>query len=78
MNKQAEFDALGTGENLFVSRLATHPVPWIFFVACENKWCDHDEYVAPDGEEYYVMALYFRGEPLGQRQGHLQLQGAGR
>ena len=34
-----------------------------------------DELPAPDGEEYYAMALLLRRQSLGQRQGHLRLPG---
>jgi hypothetical protein len=33
---------------------------------------------APDGEEYFVMSLYFRRGPLGRRNRHIQLSRRGR
>ena len=79
LNHKREFDALWNWANTYM--LVTDPKnPTVGYfawsIATDNS--PRSTGPAPDGEEYFVMSLYFRRPPLGQRQRHLQLSGASR
>ncbi|HEY5040714.1 MAG TPA: glycosyl hydrolase family 8 [Verrucomicrobiae bacterium] len=59
MNKQAEFDALWNWANTFLYVSETnHPSFGFFRWQARTNGVPMSQFVAPDGEEYYVTALY--------------------
>jgi len=60
MNKQAEFDALWNWAKayMYVSD-RKHPSVGYFSWSCKTDGSPNEETAAPDGEEYFVMSLYF-------------------
>jgi oligosaccharide reducing-end xylanase len=60
LNRKAEFDALWNWSNTFLYNASTnHPSYGFFSWHAGTNGVPIDELVAPDGEEYYVTALYF-------------------
>ena len=70
MNKQAEFDALWNWAKtyMYVSN-PKHPSAGYFSWSCKTDGSPNEETPAPDGEEYFVMSLYFASNRWGNRAG---------
>ena len=78
LDKKAEFDAIWNWSKTYLYVTETnHPSYGFFAWQARTNGVRMSQFVAPDGEEYYVMALYFAAHRWGNGQGHLQLQGAG-
>ena len=60
LDKKAEFDALWNWAKtyMYISD-ANHPSHGYFSWSCKTDGTPNEETPAPDGEEYFVMALYF-------------------
>jgi len=70
MNKQAEFDALWNWSKTYLYHDSpAHPSYGFFSWQAKTNGVTMSEYVAPDGEEYYVMALYFAANRWGSGRG---------
>jgi oligosaccharide reducing-end xylanase len=60
LDKRSEFDALWNWAETFMYHAATnHPAAGYFSWSMQTNGVPNDEMPAPDGEEYFVMALYF-------------------
>lgn len=60
LNKKAEFDALWNWSKTYMYRgEPDHPARGFFSWSMKTNGTPNDETPAPDGEEYYTMALYF-------------------
>lgn len=70
LDKQTEFDALWNWSKtyLYVSE-TNHPSSGFFRWQARTNGVLLSEFVAPDGEEYYVMALYFAAHRWGNGKG---------
>lgn len=70
LNKKAEFDALWNWSKtyLYVSE-TNHPSYGFFAWQARTNGVRMSQFVAPDGEEYYVMALYFAANRWGSGTG---------
>jgi len=70
LNKKAEFDALWNWSmtKMYISSLQ-HPAEGYFSWSLKTDGTPNEETPAPDGEEYYVMALYFASGRWGNGQG---------
>jgi len=70
MNRQAEFDALWNWSKTYLYHDSpAHPSHGFFSWQAKTNGVTMSEYVAPDGEEYYVMALYFAANRWGSGKG---------
>jgi oligosaccharide reducing-end xylanase len=70
LNKKAEFDALWNWSKTYLYHdSATHPSYGFFSWQARTNGTVMSEFVAPDGEEYYVMALYFAAHRWGNGSG---------
>jgi oligosaccharide reducing-end xylanase len=70
MNKKAEFDALWNWAKTFMYRdKEGHPGRGYFSWSMNTKGTPRDEMPAPDGEEYFVMSLYFAAHRWGNGTG---------
>lgn len=70
MNKQAEFDALWNWSKTYLYHAdPKHPSFGFFSWQAKTNGVTMSEFVAPDGESYYVMALYFAANRWGSGQG---------
>ena len=70
LDKKAEFDALWNWSLTCLYNPATNHFSYGFFSwQARTNGARLSEYVAPDGEEYYVMALYFAAGRWGGGQG---------
>jgi oligosaccharide reducing-end xylanase len=70
MDKKPEFDALWNWSYTFLYNADTNHFSHGFFSwQARTNGVRMSEYVAPDGEEYYVMALYFAAGRWGTGQG---------
>jgi oligosaccharide reducing-end xylanase len=70
LNKKAEFDAIWNWSITYLYVDATnHPSYGFFAWHATTNGVRLDEFVAPDGEEYYVMALYFAAGRWGNSTG---------
>jgi oligosaccharide reducing-end xylanase len=66
LNKKAEFDALWNWSKTYLSIAETnHPSYGFFAWQARINGMRMSEFVAPDGEEYYVMALLFAAHRWG-------------
>ena len=75
LNKKREFDAIWNWSKTYM--LITDPKnPSVGYFAwsMNTDGTPRSTGAAPDGEEYYVMALYFAAHRWGNRAGNLQLQ----
>jgi len=70
MNKKEEFDALWnwTKTYMYISD-PSHPSYGYFSWSCKPDGTPNEETAAPDGEEYFVMALYFAANRWGNGEG---------
>ncbi len=70
LNHKAEFDALWNWARsyMYISSPA-HPSQGFFSWSCEVSGEPNDETPAPDGEEYFAMALYFASNRWGNGAG---------
>ena len=60
LDKKAEFDALWNWAKSFMQHTATnHPASGYFAWSMKTNGVANDEMPAPDGEEYFVTALFF-------------------
>lgn len=60
LNRKQEFDALWNWARTFMYHAATnHPASGYFSWSVQTNGVPNDEMPAPDGEEYFVTALYF-------------------
>ncbi len=70
MNRKAEFDALWNWSMTYLYHDApTHPSYGFFSWQARTNGSVLSEFVAPDGESYYVMALYFAANRWGNGTG---------
>jgi len=70
LNKKAEFDALWNWSKTYLYHSSpTHPSYGFFSWEAKTNGETLSEYVAPDGESYYVMALYFAANRWGSGAG---------
>jgi oligosaccharide reducing-end xylanase len=70
MNKQAEFDALWNWSKTYLYHAdPKHPSYGFFSWQAKTNGMTMSEFVAPDGESYYVMALYFAANRWGSGAG---------
>ena len=70
MNKKAEFDALWNWAKTFMYRdQEGHPGRGYFSWSLNTNGKPRDEMPAPDGEEYFVMSLYFAAHRWGNGAG---------
>jgi endo-1,4-beta-D-glucanase Y len=70
LDKKAEFDALWNWSRTFMFHDApAHPAYGFFSWSMKTDGTPNSESPAPDGEEYYVMALYFASARWGDGQG---------
>ena len=70
MNKKAEFDALWNWSKTFMyNGSPTHPAYGFFSWSMKTDGKPNSESPAPDGEEYWVMALYFASARWGDGAG---------
>ena len=70
MNKKTEFDALWNWSKTFLYHDSpAHPSYGFFSWQAKTNGVTMSEFVAPDGESYYVMALYFAANRWGSGQG---------
>lgn len=70
MNKKAEFDALWNWAKTFMYRdQEGHPGRGYFSWSMNPNGTPRDEMPAPDGEEYFVMSLYFAAHRWGNDTG---------
>jgi oligosaccharide reducing-end xylanase len=70
LNKKAEFNALWTWAKtyMYVSD-PNHPSYGYFSWSCKRDGTPNEETAAPDGEEYFVMSLYFAAGRWGNGKG---------
>jgi oligosaccharide reducing-end xylanase len=70
LNKKAEFDALWNWARTYMYHSETnHPCHGFFSWSMTTNGTPHDEMAAPDGEEYFVTALYFASGRWGNGSG---------
>jgi len=70
LNKKAEFDALWNWSKTYLQMTQTnHPSFGFFAWQARTNGVKMSEFVAPDGEEYYTMALYFAAHRWGNGKG---------
>ena len=70
MNQKAEFDALWNWSMTYLYHSSpTHPSYGFFSWQARTNGTVLSEFVAPDGESYYVMALYFAAHRWGSGKG---------
>jgi oligosaccharide reducing-end xylanase len=70
MNKQAEFDAIWNWSKTYLYHDATNDPSYGFFSwQAKTNGEVMSQFVAPDGETYYVMALYFAANRWGSGTG---------
>jgi oligosaccharide reducing-end xylanase len=70
MNKKAEFDALWNWSKTYLYHSSpAHPSFGFFSWQAKTNGTTMSEFVAPDGESYYVMALYFAANRWGSGRG---------
>jgi oligosaccharide reducing-end xylanase len=70
LNHKAEFDALWNWARTYMYISSPHhPSQGYFSWSCKVSGEPNDETPAPDGEEYFVMALYFAGNRWGNGAG---------
>lgn len=70
LNKKPEFDALWNWTKTFMSISdPNHPSYGYFSWSCKTDGTPNEETAAPDGEEYFVMALYFAANRWGSGAG---------
>jgi oligosaccharide reducing-end xylanase len=70
LNKKAEFDAIWNWSKTFLYVAETHHPSYGFFAwQARTNGVRMSQFVAPDGEEYYVTALYFASHRWGDGQG---------
>jgi endo-1,4-beta-D-glucanase Y len=70
LDKKPEFDALWNWSRTFMFHDApAHPAYGFFSWSMKTDGTPNSESPAPDGEEYYVMALYFASARWGDGQG---------
>jgi len=70
LDKKAEFDALWNWAKtcMYISD-PNHPSCGYFSWSCKTDGSPNEETAAPDGEEYFVMSLYFAAHRWGNGQG---------
>jgi oligosaccharide reducing-end xylanase len=70
LNHKVEFDALWNWAKTYMYISASrHPSHGYFAWSCSVNGAPNDETPAPDGEEYFVMALYFAANRWGSGRG---------
>jgi oligosaccharide reducing-end xylanase len=70
LNKKAEFDALWNWARTYMYiDDPKHPSYGYFSWSCKTDGSPNEETAAPDGEEYFVMSLYFAHARWGDGQG---------
>jgi oligosaccharide reducing-end xylanase len=70
LDKKSEFDALWNWAQTFMYHSATnHPALGFFSWSLQTNGVANDEMPAPDGEEYFVTALYFASGRWGDGDG---------
>ena len=72
LNQKAEFDALWNWAKTYMYiDDPHHPSYGYFSWSCKTDGTPNEETAAPDGEEYFVMALYFAAARWGNGSGNL-------
>src|SRR5262249_10913841 len=67
LDKKAEFDALWNWARTYMYiGDPSHPSYGYFSWSCKTNGAPNEETPAPDGEEYFVMALYFAASRWGK------------
>ena len=75
LDKQAEFDALWNWSKTFMQHTRRdHPAAGFFSWSVKTNGVPNDEMPAPDGEEYFVTALYFATHRWGNGKGIFHYQ----
>ena len=70
LNRKAEFDAIWNWSKTYLYVTETnHPSYGFFAWQARTNGVRMSQFVAPDGEEYYVMALYFAAHRWGNGEG---------
>ena len=70
LDKKAEFDALWNWSKTYLYHDSpAHPSYGFFSWQAKTNGVTMSEFVAPDGESYYVMALYFAANRWGSGEG---------
>lgn len=70
LNHKAEFDALWNWARTYMYISSpTHPSQGYFSWSCKTTGEPNEETAAPDGEEYFVMSLYFAANRWGNGMG---------
>ncbi len=70
LNQQAEFDAIWNWSKTYLYVTETnHPSYGFFRWQARTNGVPMSQFVAPDGEEYYIMALYFAANRWGNDKG---------
>jgi oligosaccharide reducing-end xylanase len=70
LDKKTEFDALWNWAETYMYHPATnHPAAGYFSWSLQTNGVPNDEMPAPDGDEYFVMALYFASGRWGDSTG---------
>ena len=70
MNKKEEFDALWNWSNTYLYHADTNDPSYGFYSwQARTNGVRMSQFIAPDGEEYYVMALYFAANRWGSGKG---------
>jgi len=70
LDKKEEFDALWNWSNTYLYNAGTNHFSYGFFSwQARTNGTRMSQFVAPDGEEYYVMALYFAAHRWGSGEG---------
>jgi oligosaccharide reducing-end xylanase len=70
MNRKTEFDAIWNWSMTYLYHASpAHPSYGFFSWEARTNGTVLSEFVAPDGEEYYVMALYFAADRWGSGKG---------
>ena len=70
LNKKKEFDALWNWAKTYMYiGDPKHPSYGYFSWSCKTDGSPNEETAAPDGEEYFVMSLYFAANRWGSRKG---------
>ena len=79
LDRKAEFDALWNWSKTYMYHASSnHPAYGYFSWSMKTNGVAIDEMPAPDGEEYYAMALYFAAARWGNGSGIYQLPRRGR
>lgn len=75
LNRKAEFDALWNWSKTFMQQTNSNHPAWGYFAwSVKTNGVPNDEMPAPDGEEYFITALYFASARWGNGSGIFNYQ----